>query len=69
VRIRLQVNGQTYPVAQIGGGRLVFDRPVTFPEATGSIVMTIDGREERWHADIHPASTPTRIITADLTPA
>jgi hypothetical protein len=69
VRIRLHVNGQTYPVAQIGGGRLIFDRPVTFPASTGTVVMTIDGHEERWHADIHAASAPTRVITADLAPA
>jgi hypothetical protein len=38
------------------------------PRAADTVVMTIDGNEERWHAGIHPASTPTRIITADLTP-
>jgi len=38
------------------------------PRAADTVVMTLDGHEERRHADIHPASTPTRITTAELTP-
>jgi len=69
VRIRLHVNGQTYRVAQIGGGRLIFDSPVTFPDTTGTVVMTVDGHEERWHVAIHGQSQPTRVVAADSTPA
>src|SRR5437588_12789494 len=50
VRIRLHVNGQTYRVAQIGGGRLIFDSPLTFPAATGTVVITVDGQQHHWQA-------------------
>lgn len=66
VRIRLHANGQTYPIAQIGGGRLIFDSPVTFPQTTGTVVMTIDGQEEHWHATIPAHPQPARIIAAEL---
>jgi len=69
VRIRLHINGQTLPVAQIGDGRLFFDTPVTFEESTGVIVMTVDGQEERWHVTIPDQAEPSRIIAAQLTPA
>jgi hypothetical protein len=57
-----------WPPSPRGEGGL-FDLAVTFPQAAGTVVMTVDGHEERWHSEIHPASTPTRIITADLRPA
>jgi len=66
VRIRLHINGQTYSVAQIGGGRLIFDAPVTFEESTGVIVMTVDDNVERWHVAIPHQPTPSRTIAARL---
>jgi hypothetical protein len=68
VRISLHANGQIYPVAQIGGGRLIFDSPVAFPQTTGTVVMTVDGQEERWHVAIPHQPEPTRIIAAELKP-
>lgn len=68
VRIRLHVNGQTYRVAQIGGGRLIFDSPVSFPATTGTVVMTIDGQEERWQVAIPPQPAASRIVNARITP-
>ena len=68
VRIRLDINGQTHPVAQIGGGRLIFDAPVRFEESSGIIVMNVDGHEERWHVVIPEQPTPSRVIAAHLTP-
>jgi hypothetical protein len=66
VRIKLHVNGQIYRVAQIGGGRLIFDSPVTFPKTVGTVVMTVDGNEKRWHVEIPGHAEPTRIVEANI---
>jgi hypothetical protein len=69
VRIKLHVNGQIYRVAQIGGGRLIFDSPETFPKATGIVVMTVDGNEECWQVELPGQTEPARIVQASISPA
>jgi hypothetical protein len=48
VRIELRVGALRIPVAQTGGGQLIFDRPTTLPASEGEVVMHIDGHEHRW---------------------
>lgn len=66
VRVELFVAGQCIRVAQMGGGRLIFDAPVTLPGTTGEVMAHIDEHEQRWQV-VWPASdTPARIIRADF---
>ena len=70
VRINLNIAGQCLPVAQAGGGQLIFDFPVTLSESdrTGEVVVYIDESPQRWRAKLHPTSQPSRILAADFEP-
>lgn len=48
VQIRLFVNGQVLPVAQLGPDFLVLQEPTNHPPAEAEIAMSVDGRESRW---------------------
>jgi len=58
VRISLFVSGTSFDVAQIGGGRLIFQNPVMLPidpeGAQGVVALSIDGEERRWAVDLKP---------------
>jgi len=60
------MNGQRFPVGQIGRGALIFDQPVQLPAATGQLVLTIDGYPRRWTITLRGHSVPARIINADF---
>ncbi len=66
VRIELRVNGQRIPVAQTGGGNLIFDQPISLTATTGEVVMTVDGRERRWRVTLHPRGEAERVIAAEF---
>ena len=69
VGIELRIKGRCIPVAQAGGGRLIFDRPITIPESTGEVVMHIDGHERRWRVALQPTAQPERVIAAEFLPS
>ena len=64
VHIDLHIGGELIPVAQVGGGKIIFARPTTLPAASGVLVMTIDGQEQRWEVEIDTSPSPRRIIPA-----
>lgn len=66
VQIRLLVEGTTFDVSQIGGGRLTFSNPVTLPGTHGVVVLSIDGHEERWSVTIKPMPQPTKEVEAEF---
>jgi hypothetical protein len=43
VRLFLRVNGEQVPLAQVGGGRLYFDEPVTLAPGPAEVLVEIDG--------------------------
>ena len=63
----LLIAGQRIRLAQIGPGRLVFDRPVLLPATTGEVVLLIDGHPHRWNVAIQPGAAPARIVAATFT--
>lgn len=67
VRIDLHVNGDRIPVAQMGGPELLFHRHAVLHHDHGTVVMTIDGQEFKWHARFAPTTTPVDAIEATLT--
>jgi hypothetical protein len=75
VHIELHVADQCLPVAQMGGGRLIFDQPVKLPGTIGEVLMRIDGfpagtpvTTRRWRVSLRPSSVPARIVFADFGP-
>ena len=66
VRIELHVNGQCIPVAQTGGGRLIFYRPQTLPRSDGEVRLYIDGHERRWRVSLRPGPAPDRVVSVEF---
>ena len=66
VRIELLIDGQSIPVAQAGGDRLVFRQPVSFSTPYGELLMRIDGHEQRWRVALRTTTQPERVIAAEL---
>ena len=48
VRMQLFVNGQVLKIAQIGPRFLMLDHPISYPPSEAEVLMSVDGREERW---------------------
>lgn len=44
----LLLNGQTIPIAQMGPDFLVLDRPAEHPPCVADVLLSVDGREQRW---------------------
>lgn len=66
VEIELIVDGVRFSVAQVGGGRIYFDRLVTLPSSAGELLLTIDGRKQRWKVALRPGLLPASIIEAEF---
>ncbi len=66
VRIELHIAGQCLPVAQSGGGQLIFDEPVLLPSGEGELVIYIDESPHRWRVTPRPGAAPARIVPADF---
>lgn len=66
VRIELLADDRRMPVAQVGGGRLIFDEPVKLSDTAGQIVMHVDGRERRWHVTLRPNGQPSKTVDAEI---
>jgi hypothetical protein len=48
VSIRLLVNGDAIPVAQMGPDYLFIDFPMDHQPGEGTVVLNVDGSESRW---------------------
>jgi len=52
VRIRLILNGDSIPVAQLGPGFLLLDNPTNYPPGSARIVMRVDQSERSWNVGL-----------------
>jgi len=66
VQLELRVGGLRFPLAQIGGDRLVFDKPVVLPGTTGEVRARIDEHEERFAATWPASALPRDVLRAEL---
>jgi hypothetical protein len=48
VRMHLTVDGEIYPIAQLGPDFIILATPVDHPPARGEITFSVDGRVRRW---------------------
>ena len=65
--MQLFVNGQVLKIAQIGPRFLMLGQPIEHPPAEAEILMSIDGKEERWRVclpDGISVTAPTTPISA-----
>ena len=69
VRMELIVAGESFPVAQTGGGQIIFAEPIAIPGTTGEVVMYVDGNERRWNVTLLPTTSPSRTIQAQFAQA
>jgi len=44
----LHLNGLTLSIAQMGPGFLILDQPVDHAPSDAHVVLSVDGREQRW---------------------
>lgn len=44
----LFLNGHTIPIAQMGPDFLILDEPLDDPPCIADVVLSVDGKEERW---------------------
>lgn len=69
VRMRLFVNGHVLKIAQIGPQFLMLDHRIEHPPAEAEILMSVDGKEERWRVHLPDGistTTPTTLISLPL---
>jgi len=66
VRLELQVGTVCYPLAQIGGDRLIFTRDVELPGTSGEVRAHVDEHVNRWMATWEANDAPRRIVSAKL---
>ena len=71
VRLELHVAGpdgpQVLPLAQIGGGVLIFDRPTVLPGTAGEVLAVIDGNEQRWRVTWRETGRPRLTVAVVMT--
>jgi hypothetical protein len=68
VRLEAQVGTLCYPLAQIGGDRLIFTRDVELPGTSGEVRAHVDEQVHRWVATWEASDVPRRIVSAKLRP-
>ena len=52
VRMRLELNGQSLPIAQLGPDFLVLDAPVSHPPGEASVILQVDDGERHWNVSL-----------------
>lgn len=63
VRMHLIVNGDTIPLAQLGPDMVILDAPIELPPTDAEIVLSIDGRVDRWPVGlVEGASLDSKVI-------
>jgi hypothetical protein len=63
VRIQLFVNGHVLKIAQLGPQFLMLDQPVEHPPGDAEILMSVDGKQERWRVHLPGGISPTAPTT------
>lgn len=61
-RSPLLVNGQRFPPAQVGGGRLCFDEPVRLPSGPAELAVEIDGKPRSRALRLPECLEPARVV-------
>ena len=64
VRLELHVGTVCYPLAQIGGDRLILTRDVELPGKSGEVRAHVDDQVHRWLATWEASDSPRRVVRA-----
>jgi hypothetical protein len=66
VRLELVIGEVRIPLAQAGGGRLMFGQEIVLPGTTGEVICHVDDRERRWRVTWEATSLPQRTVMAEF---
>jgi hypothetical protein len=58
VRLYLEAEGQTWPLAKMGRNHVVPACRIDLPPCDAVVVMTVDGAERRWNVRLIDGATP-----------
>jgi hypothetical protein len=58
VRLRLEAEGKTWPLAKIGKDHIVPAAKIELPPCDAVVIMTVDGDERRWPVHLVDGATP-----------
>jgi hypothetical protein len=58
VRLRLEAQGKSWPLAKIGKNHVVPAGELELPPCDAVIVMTVDGNERRWDVRLVDGASP-----------
>jgi hypothetical protein len=58
VRLELEAEGRTWPLAKIGRGHVVPVDKIELPPCDAIVVMKVDGSERRWNVRLVDGATP-----------
>ncbi len=67
--MQLFVNGHVLKIAQLGPQFLMLDQPIENPPADAEILMSVDGKEERWRVHLPDGISATAPTTPICLPA
>jgi hypothetical protein len=66
VEMELRLDGSVLKISDLGPDFLILAQPIDHPPAQAEIVMSVDGKEDRWPvwlpAGLSPASQRTEIL-------
>jgi hypothetical protein len=58
VRLELEADGRTWPLAKMGRGHVVPASKIELPPCDAVVIMTVDGSERRWNVRLIDGATP-----------
>jgi hypothetical protein len=58
VRLRLEAEGRTWPLAKMGKNHVVAACPIELPPCDAVVILTVDGAERRWNVRLIDGATP-----------
>ena len=61
--MQLFVNGHALKIAQLGPQFLMLDQPIENPPADAEILMSVDGKEDRWRVHLPDGISTTEPTT------
>lgn len=64
VKLELEVGGQRIPLAQVGGGELMFYQETVLPGSRGIAVAYIDAHVSRWEVEWEPSAAGRKRVKA-----
>lgn len=63
VRMRLHIDGRTFPIGQLGPDFVILDDPIDHPPSEAEISVSIDGRARIWRVELPEGVSTAKPLT------